>query len=535
MGKKGLDRRDFLKIASMGLAGGYFTLKSGAALAGRMGGGGGGMGGGGGGGGMGGGVIDPPPGALFADPVMMPVERANGTVTVNLEAAISQINVNGSPANLMTYGWRTNDGIFHGYYPGPTILVKSGDLMKVNFTNNLPYTTQTNLLGYQKNLTNLHTHGWHVSPEPPADYVMYHIGAGETYNHVYDLAKQRAGSFNFYHPHKHGVSAEQYWAGLAGALITEDEPGHVLSNYETHLMVLKDISLSGSDPAPHSMMSDFMHGKEGNTIMVNGQVNPVLNIKKGQVQRWRILNASSARWYKLSFDPASPAGTMYLVGTDGQVLDYPRQLSQILLSPGERVEVLVKATASAGRTYKFLSLPYSRMGNMTSAQITLLTLNINGSVSPAQNLPTAIAGFTPRLDPNTLPIMARQTLALSMGQGNGYINGQDFDVEPYEIMSTVGTYEIWTVTNQSGMDHPFHQHVNPSLILSIKGADPSYPRYDLMPAWKDTVLIPKWGSVTMLVPVMDYSGMAMFHCHILEHEDIGMMGMWHLMGGMGGM
>jgi FtsP/CotA-like multicopper oxidase with cupredoxin domain len=76
----------------------------------------------------------------------------------------------------------------------------------------------------------------------------------------------------------------------------------------------------------------------------------------------------------------------------------------------------------------------------------------------------------------------------------------------------------------------FPQHMNPSQILSIRGADASYPPYTTLPTWKDTVLVPKWGSVTMLVPVKDYTGMTMFHCHIWEHEDIGMMGMWHIMG-----
>ncbi len=102
----------------------------------------------------------------------------------------------------------------------------------------------------------------------------------------------------------------------------------------------------------------------------------------------------------------------------------------------------------------------------------------------------------------------------------------------YKITSPmVGTqmmpmYEIWAVTNASGMDHPFHQHVDHAQVLAISGADSSYPRYQDMPAWKDTVLIPKMGSATLLVPVLDYDGMTMFHCHILEHEDIGMMGVW---------
>lgn len=466
-------------------------------------------------GGGGGGVIDPPPGADFADPVPVVNQSTTpGLVEVDLQAAVTPIKVNGTMANLFTY---------NGHFPAPTITAKRGDIVRVKLTNMLPDTEETNLLGYRKNITNLHTHGWHVSPEPPGDYVMYELKHGESYQHVYDTSLQPGGTLNFYHPHKHGVSAEQYWAGLKGALIVEDETD-VLSGYETHLMVLSDISLSGPDPAPHATMMDFMHGKEGNIVMVNGQVNPVLRAEPGQVQRWRILNASSGRFYKLSLSNH----TLQLIGTDGGLLDKPYPRTQILLSPGERVDILVKASTTKG-SYKLYALPYSRMGNATSSQITLMTLSVQRSGTNGQALPAAIMQNTARIDLNTIMVSGERTLTLSMGQGNAFINGQDFDVNPYTIMSDVGTYEIWTIANQSGMDHPFHQHVNAVQILTMRGIDSSYPPYAAMPAWKDTVLVPKWGSVSILVPVMDYTGMAMFHCHILEHEDIGMMGMWHIM------
>jgi len=498
-----LSRRDFIK-SSIGAAGYMIASRNVLGMMGKdtMG---GGM--------MGGGVINPPIGGDFKDPVEMTL---NARGEVDLAAKISPVNINGTMANLFTY---------NGYYPAPTIRVKKGDKLKINHTNSLPYTTETNLLGFQKNITNLHTHGWHVSPLPPSDYVMYALNPGETYNHVYDTSLQEAGTLNFYHPHKHGVSAEQYWAGLAGALVVEDE-NTALEKYETHIIIIKDIALSGSKPAPHSMMMDYMHGKEGNIIMVNGQVNPRLYIKTGQVQRWRILNASNARFYKLNLE----SHTMHLIGTDGGLLDKPYQKNELLLSPGERVDVLVRAVRSSGN-YRLRAMPYNRMGNSTSETITLMTITYKDKTSPAQSIPASVNPGAKRLDPDTLEIMARRTLTLSMGHGNAYINGQDFDIEPYKIMSDVGTYEIWTIINGSGMDHPFHQHVNSAQILSVSGGDAGYASlYTSIPAWKDTVLIPKWGSVSMLVPVMDYDGMAMFHCHILEHEDIGMMGMWHIMG-----
>jgi FtsP/CotA-like multicopper oxidase with cupredoxin domain len=274
---------------------------------------------------------------------------------------------------------------------------------------------------------------------------------------------------------------------------------------------------------------DYMHGLEGTTIMVNGQVNPVLSIRPGQVQRWRVLNASNARFYKLSLEGHS----LYVVGTDGGLLDKPYQQSYVLLAPGERVDLLVKASTTT-RNYRLLSLPYAHHGNMTSAQITLLTMADKGA-RLTQGLPTTVDPEAARLDMNT-SLLTQRTFALSMGQGRAYINGHDFDVDPLMIMSELGTYEVWEIVNQSGMDHPWHQHVNAAQVLSIAGGDSAYRTlYTTTPAWKDTVLVPKWGSVKLLVPVMDWPGMTMYHCHILEHEDIGMMGMWHIMGEMGGM
>jgi FtsP/CotA-like multicopper oxidase with cupredoxin domain len=310
---------------------------------------------------------------------------------------------------------------------------------------------------------------------------------------------------------------------MAGALEVADETT-ALAGYETHTMVLKDISLDGSAPAAHTM-DDFMAGKEGNTMMVNGKVNPVLNMKPGQVQRWKIVNASNARFYKLGLAGHS----LQIIGTDGGLLDKPYPQSSIVLSPGERIDVLVKASNTKGY-YKFLSNPYNR-GMMSGSQtITMLTVNVTGS-AVSNNIPAVIDSNAVRLDvPAGTP--TRQ-ITLSMGMMGGmeaYINGIAFsETNAYTAHSSVNTYEIWDVYNNSMMDHPFHQHVNPVQVLSISGGDSAYNNfYTTSPAWKDTVIVPAGGSVKLLVPIKDFTGMTMFHCHILEHEDIGMMGLWHI-------
>ncbi|HBG06669.1 MAG: copper oxidase [Geobacteraceae bacterium GWC2_58_44] len=500
-------RREFMAMTSLGAAGAYLALHP--ALARSM------MGSGGmGSGGMGGKVtlIDPPPGAAFFEP---PVARKNSSGSYELLVKEARLRLNGTPVTLLTY---------NGMYPGPTIRAARGETLNVRMVNMLPKTTATNLLGHRRNITNLHTHGLHVSPSGKADNMMRMAAPGETLDYIYDLSHEQPGHLNFYHPHVHGTVAEQYWGGLAGPLVIEDAAAGQLPGLETHVMLLKDITISNGLPEPYLSTSQYMRGKEGNLVMVNGRVNPVLAIRPGQVQRWQIVNACNARFFKLALDRHS----LRLVGTDGGLLDKPYQLSSILLSPGERIDVLVKADQGGG-SFKLLSLPYDR-GCGSLQQVTLLTLDYSGT-STSDAVPATIDATATRLNLD-LSSFPRRQITLSMMMGKGYVNGISFTGMDHasRITSCTKSYEVWEIFNQSNMDHPFHQHVNACQVLSISGGDSGYASlYSTAPAWKDVVLVPKMGSVTLLVPVMDYSGMTMFHCHIIEHEDIGMMGVWDIM------
>jgi FtsP/CotA-like multicopper oxidase with cupredoxin domain len=505
MADKEVSRRAFIKASSVGVAGGlispWLTVKSltGAMRRGGM------------SGGRGVEIIDPSQGGLLIDPLDMPnLSTTPGLVEVELEAKIAPVAINGTWVNLLTY---------NGFYPAPTIRVHKGDLLRVYFKNSLPFTNETNILGFRQNITNLHTHGWHVSPSGNADNIFLHFEPGEEFEFEYDTSGQEAGTLSWYHPHTHGLVAEQLWGGLAGALVVEDE-SDVISDYETHTLVLKDISLNGSEPPPYTR-SDYQNGKEGDIVMVNGQVNPVLPIKPGQVQRWRILNASTARYYKLNLENH----TLYLVGTDGNLLDQPYPLDDILLTPGERIDVLVQADQSPG-SYRFLSLPYNRGGNPLQ-RVTLMTIVYEGEFL-SDSVPSSINPDARRFEID-LSILPRRRLTLQMRMHRGLINGRDFDVAPYVITSEVGTYELWEVVNMTMMDHPFHQHTNAAQILEITGGDSDYSSlYTSIPGWKDTINVPRMGNVLMLVPVRDFTGRTVFHCHIVEHEDIGMMGIWDL-------
>jgi FtsP/CotA-like multicopper oxidase with cupredoxin domain len=502
-------RRDFLRmvpVVAAGVVGGAASAK--AAFAQMM-----------PGGGSRPSTIDPPPGSPFQDPTVLELDRSTPGVAEGwLTVAATTTAIAGRQARLLTY---------NGVFPGPTISVTKGEKLRLHVSNDLP-TNGVNRLGFARGVTNVHTHGWHVSPEDPMDNSHRHIDPAETWTYQFNLRRLKLGSLGWYHPHVHGLVAEQLWSGLAGVLAVND-PNQSLDAYETHVLLLKDIAFDGDEPSAYSA-SDFTMGNEGDTVMVNGAVNPVLSMRPGQVQRWRIVNASNARFYKLSLD----AHVLHVVGVDGGLLDKPYAQSTFLLSPGERVDLLVKASAEAG-VYKLLSLPYTRIGMMMGSgglnpqQVTLLTLDVSG-VPVDDALPAFVRLRARRLTPD-LSTLPRRTLTLGMSMARGTINGYDYDSTPYTITSTLPdrgpAFEIWTIRNPTGMDHPWHQHVNGAQILSIQGGDAAYRTFHATaPGWKDTVIVPRGGSVTQLVRLQNWRGTTMFHCHIVEHEDIGMMGEW---------
>jgi FtsP/CotA-like multicopper oxidase with cupredoxin domain len=530
MSSKGMSRRELLARGSLAVAG----LAVGRSAAAQMMGGGGRMGGGGGST-----VLDPPPGgALQAlppavgevvdDPMLGRFTR------YALEARLAPVTIAGATASAWVYADR--NGALQRSFVAPVLRASPGGRIRLELRNGLPGQASTNLLGHARYPTNVHVHGLHVSPGRdamtcnPADDVHRTILPGESLVFDYDFEKQRPGTLALYHPHLHGTVAEQMWSGLAGLVDVSDGDVHALDGYETSLLALKDVTISGGAPAPYTMLSDYMHGKEGGAVMVNGQVNPVLTVRPGEVRRLRIANVSNARFYRLALQGHS----LRLVGADGGLLPAPSlPQAELLVSPGERVDVLVEVSRTAG-PYKLLALPYARRGSMASAQVTLLTMEVTGAAA-AQALPTAVDGAaSPRVRDDD-PGLRRARFTLGMAHGRGYVNGVTFvDGEhAFQHHSEVGTEEIWEIVNASGMDHPWHQHVNDAQVLSISGGDAAIARYASLytgvPAWKDTVIVPKWGSVTLRIPVKDFGGMTMFHCHILEHEDIGMMGMWHLM------
>jgi FtsP/CotA-like multicopper oxidase with cupredoxin domain len=198
------------------------------------------------------------------------------------------------------------------------------------------------------------------------------------------------------------------------------------------------------------------------------------------------------------------------------------------------------ASLSAG-AYRLQALPYDRgsmgmMGGGATSTVTLLTANVTGSRA-VDVLPSSVDPAAARLAIDTATLR-RATFTLEMMMSKASINGVTFDAAADGTItaathdSRAGTYEVWDIVNATGMDHPWHHHVNSAQLLATTGSDASFAKYAALygsaPAYKDTIVVPKQGSVSLLVPILDYTGRTVFHCHIVEHEDIGMIGVWNI-------
>jgi FtsP/CotA-like multicopper oxidase with cupredoxin domain len=258
---------------------------------------------------------------------------------------------------------------------------------------------------------------------------------------------------------------------------------------------------------------DSENGREGDVLLVNGQSMPTISIKPGEVQRWRIINASAARVYRL----AIPGQSFLHVGSDGGLFEKPIEVRELVVANSERVEILVRGSGGPGTRTTLQTLPYDRYVPQTrprnwSQPRDLLTLEVSRGRPLAPVVIPATLRHVPALD--TTRVTARRSVTF----GQGMINNKHFDFSRVDVTTKLGATEIWTVENIVGMDHPFHLHGFQFQVLERGGKPEPYR------SWKDAVNVRKQETVKFIVRFDDFPGKWMFHCHILDHEDRGMMG-----------
>lgn len=429
------------------------------------------------------------------------------TVTGNavLTAQATIANINGS--NISVLGYQAN-GIL-----GPTIRVNSGINTNINFQNNL------------SEKSNIHWHGLKI-PANMDGHPEALINPGSSFNYQFPI-NQRAG-LSWYHPHPDGATARQAFQGLAGLFIINDAEEAALNLpsgiYEIPL-VIQDKRLTASGIAYNPSMGEVMSGYMGETIIVNGEASPYTEVAT-RFYRLRILNGSNARIYNLAL---SNNADLIIIGNDGGLLKNPIAIKNILLAPGERLDVLVNfAGLNIGTDIFLESKMFDNAGSAQGKQgFKIMKFKVTQTISDGFTLPASLSSvnaISPSSSSKTRNFIIN-AMQMSSGMnmtGIHRINNKIYDKNRIDENVSANATEIWVFDNSQGDEpHPMHLHGVHFQVLERSGGRAQLSASES--GWKDTVLVMPRETVKIIIPFSTLTGVFVFHCHNLEHEDDGMM------------
>lgn len=385
---------------------------------------------------------------------------------------------------------------FNHSIPGPFLRAKKGDEITIKVKNNL------------KEPTVVHWHGIRLPSEMDGTTdTQKPIQPGEEFE--YRFIVPDAGTFWYHSHHNETVQMER---GMYGALIVEDETE--LAVDKERILMIDDMKLTENNEFrkgnAFSRWFQRHDGREGETLLINGKENSVFEMNAGQIERWRIINASSAKYFYLSLG----GKPFKIIGTDGGLLEQPIEATESLIIPGERLEILV-GPFSEDEHYFIESLPYNRMTSIKPKHQQYAAVKVKEAKPSVASIPSKL---------RTIETLAAQqatvTRSVKFSVGPSWRHGIDFlvnnDVHTADAPVNINELQVWEVSNTSLMDHPFHLHGFFFQVIEENGQAPSYN------AWKDTYNL-KPRSKVKIAWVPDRTGNWMYHCHILEHHEAGMM------------
>lgn len=384
---------------------------------------------------------------------------------------------------------------YNGDYLGPVIRVKRGNEVTINVENRL------------KDATSVHWHGLEVEGEH--DGGPHHgIEPGDFWGPTFPI-QQKAATL-WFHPHVMGTTATQVYYGLAGLIIVDDDNSQSLNLPDDYgvndiPLILQDRRFDGDGSFIY--FDNMMEGAYGDKMLVNGTITPYLEVDQRKM-RFRVLNGANARNFKLRLSDSS---TFQQIATDGGFLEKPVSMESLFLSPGERAEIIVD----------FSNYSKGDELELRNGSNLIMTFKIGEEVVDETVVPERLNTIN-WLDES----MASRVKTIDLdGMGHmSAINGVQFDMHRIDYKVSLGDIQIWEISTiptmmMSSNGHPFHIHGTQFQILSRDGGEvPENER-----GWKDTVFIGGTETVRIIVP-FNYRGVFMYHCHILEHEEAGMMG-----------
>ena len=411
-------------------------------------------------------------------------------------------------------------------YLGPIIRVQTGQKVRVHFTNQLPEPSI------------IHWHGLHV-PDAADGHPRLAIDPGESYIYEFTVA-DRAGTY-WFHPHPHGRTGPQVYAGMAGLFIVSDAEEQALGlpsgEYDIPL-VIQDRLFDDDNQLVYggNGMMDQMMGFLGNRLLINGQADFNLEVAT-RPYRLRLLNGSNSRIYKLAWEDGTP---LIVIGTDGGLLERSVEKNYITLAPAQRIELWVDFSERAvGEQLRLVNLPSAAPDGVA---FPVLTVDVTREESLSLALPEQLTTITPHDEAQAINRRAPREFALSMGMGMIWtLNGRTFEMESVarDEVVKLGDLEVWEFSNQAGggmgmmggmaLPHPMHVHGLQFQILEREIDSANRAAWETLSegfvdeGWHDTVLVSPGERVKILLKFEDFEGLYLYHCHNLEHEDMGMM------------
>ncbi|MCJ7872700.1 multicopper oxidase family protein [Phaeobacter sp. J2-8] len=454
------------------------------------------------------------------------IHSQNGLLQTTLRPTLAEVLVDEQPRKLRRY----NDGL-----PGPTLRVKPGDRMEITLENALPPNAPplraldtfpafgpgdicgpvgtTHVAPHDLNTTNLHFHGMHVSPKGNSDNVFLTVEPGSAFTYEVQIPDNHPIGAFWYHPHWHGSVAAQIGTGMAGLILVEPED-YVPPGLPERQVIIQTVI--GSDLAAFDDPQQFMSLQAPRIFTLNGQFRPTIRLRQGERQFWRILLANDFQFCPLNF--ADMGLRAILIGRDGIPLPAPKEVDRLLLSPGNRFDVVVEG-AQPG-LHDMVRQPY-RHGLVDLEERIIAQVQIEAGGMPSDLMPAPAA--TPPDITDAEIVRSRKVVLGEVRDPRAVfdlaftIDGQSYDPNTWHLDPKLNTAEEWTFVNTTAYPHPMHIHINPFQVVAINGVPvPDRP-------WYDTCVVPAAGTLTIRTRFEDFDGDFVTHCHILPHEDAGMM------------
>jgi len=438
-----------------------------------------------------------------ATPFSNPPEivSGGGVLTGTLTAA---------PGTILVGAKQVTTTVYDGLLMPPLLRVQPGDTVRLQLRNEASFST------------NVHYHGFQVTPQGAGDNVFLDIMPGTTFGYDFEIPPDHPAGLYWYHPHFHPDVNPQIAGGLSGGIIVGDilAPFPELTGITERILLLKDTKIRKGEVVPDPDPTG------ATTRTINGLFKPRIDIQPGELQFWRIGNIGANIYYDLTLK----GHTFYILAQDGDLKNQLIATNELLIPPAARYEVLVRGTKKGKYALKAKAFNTGPDGDRYPAQKLATLVSSGDPVENPRPLPTV---FPSPPDLRLVPISTARTITFADADSDNpdeqfTINGKFYDHNRVDTTVTLGATERWTLLNTSRELHVFHIHQTDFQVISVNGVPQPFTGY------QDTVNLPFAtkqkgqlvpGEVTVIIPFTNpvMLGEFVYHCHIVQHADQGMM------------